>query len=142
MKLIPPNEPEWTVELADAMAEDYSKNLGKRKHTSQSQREFATKNLGSMGKRNISNVDMKDFYPGKDHLGMREVEALCLRIGHVAKGKYHFYCNNLHAVNLILKFKAFISPIMQLRVNVSKNQTKFENSRTWSKNRFGLHFVY
>ena len=39
-----------------------------------------------MGRECIGLVDMKDFYPGKDHLGTRAVEALCLRIGHVAKG--------------------------------------------------------
>ena len=72
------------MQLAREMAEKYDNNLG-GKDTCYNRREFAKENLGSMGRECIGLVDMKDFYPGKDHLGMSAVEALCLRIGHVEK---------------------------------------------------------
>ena len=87
MKLICP-QPVWTVEETVVMEKQFQNTLNGKAPTKQKRREFAKQNLGNMGRHNICETPLADFYPGTAHLGFRTAETLCLRIARIASGLY------------------------------------------------------
>ena len=87
MKLICP-QPVWTVEETVVMEKQFQNTLNGKAPTKQKCREFAKQNLGNMGRDNICETPLADFYQGAAHLGFRSAETLCLRIARIASSFY------------------------------------------------------
>ena len=84
MKIIS-SEPVWDTMDSANMYETW---LNGRKDNPTNCRQFAKQHTGITGRKNISLIDLRDFYIGKDHLGIRASESISLGIGYVAKGEY------------------------------------------------------
>ena len=86
MKIICP-EPVWTVSDAESCQEKFETELCGKAPTKEKHREFAKKNLGNTGRKNLNGTPLSDYYQGTAHLGFRSAETLCLRIAKIAAGK-------------------------------------------------------
>lgn len=86
-------EPIWTVEDTELYEQQWESTLGDKPPSKEKRREFAKRNLGNMGRRNLTGSPLSSYYPGTAHLGFRSAETVCLRIAKVATGLYK--CLNL-----------------------------------------------
>lgn len=77
----------WLVEDSVQLAEEYHTWLGSKVDNSQKRREFAKFHLGNMGRKNIVNTDLENYYVGALHLALRSAESIATRIGQCAAGK-------------------------------------------------------
>lgn len=78
-------EPTRTVEKAEEMSNEFSKWLGDKKPNINNRREFAKLHYGYKGRKNATEIDLKDFYPGTMHKCLRATETIARRIGVIAE---------------------------------------------------------
>lgn len=79
-------QPVWTVDDTECYEQQWENTLGDRPPSKEKRREFAKKNLGNVGRRNLTGTPLMNYYPGTAHLGFRSAETVCLRIAKVAIG--------------------------------------------------------
>ena len=85
-KIISP-QPVWTVSDAESYHKTFETELCGKAPTKEKHREFAKRNLGITGRKNLNSTPLSEYYPGTAHLGFQSAETLCLQIAKIAAGK-------------------------------------------------------
>ena len=93
-----PEAPEHKTQLGDmtiactspveeaSLESDYIQFRGTRKESNKIRADFAVTHFGNVGKANITNIPIRDYYCGVTHLVLRSSETISLRISSCFEG--------------------------------------------------------